>query len=53
MKIKWKLFKKSFPLICTNCGTLSNMKREYCEKCGEQGSLREVTKEDHAKFQEE
>jgi len=29
------------------------MKREYCEKCGEQGSLREVTKEDHAKFQEE
>jgi len=29
------------------------MKREYCEKCGEQNSFREVTKEDHAKFKEE
>ncbi|MCK4383735.1 MAG: hypothetical protein ACTSPU_08820 [Promethearchaeota archaeon] len=53
MKIKWKLFRKSFPLICTKCDTLSNMKREYCEKCGEQNSFREVTKEDHAKFKEE
>jgi rRNA maturation endonuclease Nob1 len=53
MKIKYKLFKRSFPLICTKCGELSNMKREYCESCGEKDSLRETTKEDHAKFQQE
>ncbi len=53
MKIKWKLFKKSFPLICTQCGKLSNMPRVYCEKCGETDTLREVTKEDHKKYQEE
>jgi hypothetical protein len=29
------------------------MKREYCESCGEKDSLRETTKEDHAKFQQE
>jgi len=52
MKIKYKLFRRTFPLICTKCGKLSNMKREYCENCGAQDSLRETTKEDHEKFQE-
>lgn len=52
MKIKYKLFKRTFPLICTKCGKLSNMPREYCENCGEKDSFRETTKEDHEKFEE-
>ena len=46
MDIKWKLFKKSFPTVCTECGSLSNMTREYCEVCGVKDSFREITKED-------
>ncbi len=53
MKIKWKLFKKTFPLICAKCGGIANMTREYCESCGEANSFRETTKKDHLKFQEE
>ena len=53
MKIKWKLFKKTFPLICTKCDKLSNMEREYCENCGEKDVFRPITKEDHVKFREE
>ena len=49
MKVEWKLFKKTFPQICTNCDTLSNMPREYCEKCGEKDRFRPTTKEDYAK----
>jgi len=53
MKIKWKLFKKTFPLICTKCGKLSNMQREYCENCGAKDPFRETTQKDHEKFQNE
>jgi len=53
MKLEWKFFIKSFPLICTKCGKLANIAREFCEYCGEEDSLRETTKEDHLKFQEE
>jgi len=53
MKIKRKLFIKTFPLICAKCGSLANMTREYCESCGEANSFRKTTKEDHSKFQEE
>ena len=53
MKINYKLFKRTFPLICTKCDQLSNMPREYCENCGEKDSFRETTKEDHAKSQKQ
>ncbi len=50
MAIKWKLFKKSFPYACDKCGALANMKRDYCETCGTENSLRDITKEDYAKY---
>ena len=50
MKIKWKLFKESFPCVCNKCGALANMEREYCEVCGAQNSHKDVTKEDYAKY---
>jgi len=53
MKVKYNLFKKTFPLICKKCGKLANMEREYCENCGEKDSLRETTKEDHEKFEKD
>ena len=49
MQIKWKLFKQSYPTICTKCSALSNMPREYCEICGAKDSFRETTKEDWKK----
>ena len=53
MKIKYKLFRQTFPLVCTKCGNLSNMERVYCENCGEKDCFRETTKEDHMKFEED
>ena len=53
MQLKWKLFKKAFPTICTKCGSLSTMHREYCEICGTKDSFRETTKEDWEKNQTE
>ncbi|NVM45289.1 MAG: hypothetical protein HWN79_10260 [Candidatus Lokiarchaeota archaeon] len=49
--IKWKLFKKTFPLICTNCDNFSNMERDYCESCGAKDSFRAITKADHSRYQ--
>ena len=42
--ISYKLWKMSFPSVCSLCGCLHTMKREYCEGCGERGSLVETTK---------
>ncbi|MFX0177912.1 MAG: hypothetical protein ACFE85_16980 [Candidatus Hodarchaeota archaeon] len=54
MKIKWKTFRKTYPYLCTKCGKLSNMKREFCENCGTKNSLREISKEDYlARYGEE
>jgi uncharacterized OB-fold protein len=53
MKLKWKVFKISFPVICTKCDSLSNMTREYCENCGAKDSFREITKEDWEKSKTE
>ena len=50
MSIKWKIFRISFPHVCEKCGALANMEREYCESCGTQNSLREVTKEDYNNY---
>ena len=53
MKLKWKVFKKSFPTTCTKCGTLSNMIREYCEVCGAKDSFRATIKADWEKSKTE
>ena len=53
MQLKWKIFKKSFPTVCTKCGALSNMPREYCEICGIKDSFRDITKEDWEKHKME
>ncbi|MBA7540884.1 hypothetical protein ES705_33187 [subsurface metagenome] len=53
MQLKWKVFRKSFPAICTKCGSLSSMTREYCEVCGAKDTSRETTKEDWEKSQTE
>jgi uncharacterized OB-fold protein len=53
MKIKWKLFKKTYPVICTKCGSVSNSIKEYCETCGAKDSFRETTKEDWDKSKTE
>ncbi|MFW9938036.1 MAG: hypothetical protein ACFFD5_10335 [Candidatus Thorarchaeota archaeon] len=45
--MKWKIFRATYPYICTNCGKISNMEREFCENCGTKDSLREITKEDY------
>ena len=50
MKIKWKLFRESFPHICDKCGALANTEREFCETCGAPESLRVVTKADYAVY---
>ena len=51
MKIKWKLFRQSFPHVCDKCGALANTERDFCETCGAPDSLRKVTKEDYAAYQ--
>jgi len=50
MKIKWKLFRDSFPYICKECGVLGSMEREYCEACGAHGGLRKVNKADYSNY---
>ena len=49
MELKWKIFKKTYPTICTKCGTLSNMTREFCENCGAKDNFVETTKADWEK----
>ena len=50
MKIKWKTFRITYPCICTKCGKLSTMERDYCENCGAKDSLRAINKDDYLKF---
>ena len=50
MELKWKLFKKTFPDVCTKCDSLSNSIKEYCENCGSKDSLRGTTKADWKKY---
>ena len=47
MFTKWKIFRASFPYICTSCGEFSRSEKDYCEECGEKGSLRMITREDY------
>ena len=53
MKLKWKLFKRTFPTVCAKCGSLSNSIKEYCENCGAKDSFRGTTKEDWNKSKTE
>lgn len=53
MKLSWKLFKRSYPLVCTKCGKIANMKREYCESCGEKDSFRKISKKEYDLYQED
>ena len=49
MKVKWKIFRASFPYICKNCGEFSSRQLEYCEVCGKKDTLRKIEKEDYEK----
>ncbi|MBY9004478.1 MAG: hypothetical protein KGD73_10935 [Candidatus Lokiarchaeota archaeon] len=42
-----KLYKKTYPFICSKCKTLINMNREYCESCGMKGTIVKASKEDY------
>jgi len=41
-----KLFKKTFPFVCGECGEFMHTKHVYCEKCGAE-SLRKASKLDY------
>jgi len=47
-----KLFKKTYQYICSSCGEFLHTFLEYCEFCGEKGSVREATKEDYNSYWE-
>ncbi|MGB5912549.1 MAG: hypothetical protein WBH31_15260 [Promethearchaeia archaeon] len=51
-KITKNTFLKTFPYICTKCGTFSHMEREYCENCGEKDSYRETLSQDYGQYSE-
>lgn len=47
VKVNYKLFKKSFMYICTNCNSLLHEYAEICERCGKKDTLKKVTKKDY------
>ncbi|MFX1288789.1 MAG: hypothetical protein ACFFFY_09575 [Promethearchaeota archaeon] len=51
--MKWKLFKTTYPFICTKCGKLSNTEREYCESCGAKDSFRKSSKNDYDAYEDD
>ncbi|MFW9867880.1 MAG: hypothetical protein ACFFEN_17430 [Candidatus Thorarchaeota archaeon] len=42
-----KLFKKTYPYICKECGEFAHTQNEYCDKCGAEHSLRIAEKADY------
>ncbi|MHA1192768.1 MAG: hypothetical protein ACTSP9_10790 [Promethearchaeota archaeon] len=42
-----KLYKKTYPFICSSCGDFTYTKREYCEVCGKKDTIVSATKEDY------
>ena len=50
--MSFKLFKKTYPLVCNACGEFAHTDLEFCDKCGEK-ALRKATKEDYAKAKKE
>jgi len=52
-KIKWGLWKRTFPKKCSECGHISNRtiyigskKTVYCENCGSENAMIKTTKKD-------
>ena len=45
--MSYKLWKKSFPYICSGCGAFLHAFAEICERCGKEDSLRAITKLDY------
>jgi uncharacterized OB-fold protein len=44
-----KLFKKTYPYICSKCGEFAHTNQEYCDKCGAAKSLKKAEKADYKK----
>jgi len=47
VKVGYRLWKLTYPYICTKCGSLSHQKFDMCEYCGEKSCLIETTKKDY------
>ena len=47
MRIKWKLWKRTYPYICGVCTEPHSEMGEICESCGTKNSLRKVYKKDY------
>lgn len=45
-----KLFKKTYKYICSSCGEFSHTERDYCEACGEKGSIHKAIKQDYESY---
>jgi rRNA maturation endonuclease Nob1 len=41
-----KLFKRTFPFVCNDCGEFAHTEHAFCDKCGAQ-ALRKAKKEDY------
>jgi len=44
-----KLFKKTYPYVCSSCGKFTHTESEYCESCGKKNVIVKATKEDFKK----
>ncbi|MBY9018099.1 MAG: hypothetical protein KGD66_04630 [Candidatus Lokiarchaeota archaeon] len=42
-----KLYKKTYPYICSSCGEFAHTLREYCEICGKKDSIVNAKKQDY------
>ena len=47
-----KRFKKTYKIICDECGEFLHTKMEFCEKCGAT-AMRKATREDYSKYETE
>lgn len=45
-----KIFQKTFPYICNDCGEFTYNQYEFCEKCGAENSVRKAMIEDYTKY---
>lgn len=51
-KIKWDMWKKTFPLKCKECDYIHSNYRRYCEQCGAFKSLIKTEKNDYKRWKE-
>ena len=45
-----KSFKKTFKIVCDECGDFTASDTEYCEKCGAK-AMRQATSEDYSRYE--